>query len=371
MRLHWMDRRDIGAIEPVWRSVTERARSSYFQSWSWVGHWLRSLPPRHDVQLAVISDDRGPVGAFFVGSALEWRNGFVVSQAKYVNETGDPAIDDLCLEYNSFVCADDARLDLRRLLDEIPGAWDELYMSALDAERFPGDALASLNGRYRVEVRSRVPSCFVDLDAVRARGDYVSLLGQKTRAHLRRTYRAFQAEGPVSTEAASDLSSALSIYGELVELHQRHWNARGFPGAFSRPYFRNFHQRLVRERHASGEIQLLRVRVADRTVGCIYGFVHEGVLHHYQTGLAYDGDTRERRPGFLCNAEAITYCAKSGLKEYDFLGGGEPYKKMLSTGERSLVSIRVQKPRVRFWLERGFKSVRDAWRARRAAPPGV
>lgn len=365
MHLEWMNARDLAAIEPIWRSVTADARATYFQSWSWIQNWLRSLPRRHRVRLAVIRDGGRPVGAFFLGSALKRRHGVMLSLAKFVNETGDDVIDDLCIEYNSFVCAASARLQLGQILEQIPRPWDELYLSALDTTRFPGDALADLGGRYRVEVLKTSPSYFVDLDAVRARGEYIPLVGHKTRAHLRRTYRVYEADGAIETEVAADLPGALSIYRELVALHQAHWTKQGFAGAFGTEYFRNFHERLIRERMASGEIQLLRVRVAGRTIGCIYGFIYEGALYQYQTGMVYEEDSRDRRPGFVCNAEAIQHCAQLGLHRYDFLEGTQGYKKQLATGEQSLTWVRVQKPRIRFWLERHAKTLRDAWRARR------
>jgi CelD/BcsL family acetyltransferase involved in cellulose biosynthesis len=363
MRVEWMSVRDLAAIEPIWRSVAASAHATYFQSWSWVETWLRSVPNRDRIRLAVITDGGAPVGAFFLGSALKRRHGLILSMSKYVNETGDEAIDDLCLEYNSFACAPSIRLELRWILDQIPGRWDELYLSALDTSRFPADAFADVGGPFRVDVRKTSISYFVDLDAVRARGEYIPLVGHKTRAQLRRTYRAYEAEGAITTEVAADLPSALSIYRELVELHQHRWTKHGFPGAFGAAYVRHFHEQLIRDRQQSGETQLMRVRVAGRTIGCIYGFVHDGTLYQYQTGMVYEEATRDHRPGFICNAEAIKYNTQLGLHRYDFLGGSQAYKKQLATGERSLVWVRVQKPRVRFWLERGAKLLRDTWRA--------
>jgi CelD/BcsL family acetyltransferase involved in cellulose biosynthesis len=372
MRLEWTNGHDLTAVEPIWRSVTANARTTYFQSWGWVETWLRSLPRRQRIRLGVITDGGRPVAAFFLGSTLRRRHGVILSMTKYINETGCDEIDALCLEYNSFLCAASARLELRRILEQIPGPWDELNLSALDETTFPGNAFTNLGGPYRVDVLKRAPSYFVDLDAVRARGEYIPLVGHKTRAHLRRTYRVYEADGAITTEVAADLPAALSIYRELVDLHQRHWTQHGFAGAFGTSYFSNFHERLIRERHASGEIQLLRVSVAGRTIGCIYGFVHEGSLYQYQTGMVYEGDSRDRRPGFLCNAEAIKYNAAKGLHCYDFLGGTQAYKKQLATGERSLAWVRVQKPRVRFWLERGAKTLRDTWRAGRSGgKPGA
>ena len=123
---------------------------------------------------------------------------------------------------------------------------------------------------------------------------------------------------------------------------------------------------MIRDREGTGEVQLFRVRVAGKTVGILYGFNYGGTFHLYQTGMAFHEDRRTRRPGYLCNAEAIKYYAAAGLRRYDFLAGKQPYKRQLSTGVRNLVSVRVQKVRLRFWIERNAKRIRDEWRVRRS-----
>ncbi len=362
----------LATIEPLWRALCEQARPPYFLSWSWIETWLHSLPPEREMWLGVIRDAQGAdvIGALFAGRSSTRRQGLVKSRTLHLNETGDLTVDDLCIEFNALLCAPDARFTLKALLDELPGSWDELYLSGLDSERFPGNAVAEPAWPYRIELRKRTPSYHVDLAAVRAAGDYLSVLSSKTRAQVRRTYRAYETDGKIVCEVGDSLASCRSIYEELVALHQAHWMTRGFPGAFATDYFRRFHSDLIRRRHASGEIQLLRVRAGARTVGCLYAFVYDGTVYQYQTGMAYDEQTgRDRRPGFLCNAEAIAVNARSpALARYDFLGGTQEYKRQLSTGERQLVWARVQKPRLRFYLERGAKEARDRWRKWRAPP---
>jgi len=68
----------------------------------------------------------------------------------------------------------------------------------------------------------------------------------------------------------------------------------------------------------------------------------------------------------VCHAAAIDHAAASGLAVYDFLGGDMRYKKSLATDENTLVWARVQRRRLRFFVE---DRVRD-WRKRQHAAPG-
>jgi CelD/BcsL family acetyltransferase involved in cellulose biosynthesis len=133
-------------------------------------------------------------------------------------------------------------------------------------------------------------------------------------------------------------------------LHQRSWQQRGQPGAFADPWFDRFHRRLIAERFKHGELQLLRLRTKEMTLGCLYNFVAAKRVLFYQSGLGTPAD-RHVRPGYLCHTQAIEYCAKAGLDVYDLLGGDARYKKSLATDESRLVWGRVQKTRLRFTLE--------------------
>ena len=217
MHVEWIATDDRARVQSIWEALCAAAQPSYFQSWGWIRTWLASLPPRHGVRLCVIWTDGRPAGGFFLGSSWRRRNHVIVSATKHINATGDEEIDDLCAEFTSFLWAvEQPPPTLRTMLDRIPGLWDELYMMGLDAERFPGDALASPGWPYRLDVVGNVPSYFVDLDKVRAHGDYLALLGAKTRSQLRRTHRLYATDGEITVEAPTVATEQLVIYRELV-----------------------------------------------------------------------------------------------------------------------------------------------------------
>lgn len=338
------------AVEPIWRALERAAPPAYFLSWGWVETWLALVPREHAPRLAVVTDGGAPVAAFFLGRRVTTRHRLPI-RGLYVNVTGVARIDELLVEYNGLVGRD---LPLAELLALLPrGGWDELYLPALHERAFGG---ITAGGRVRVD--RRVPAYYVDLERARTQG-YLALLSSQTRSQVRRARRE---AGDLTLAVARTEAEAIDIYDELVALHGAQWRARGKPGAFADPWFDRFHRRLIARRFAHGEIQLVRVRNAAGTVGCLYNFVHRGRVLQYQSGVA-SYENPHLKPGFVCHAAAIEHAAAGGLAIYDFLGGDMRYKKSLSTDESTLVWARVQRPRLRFLVEDRVR----AWRRRRPA----
>jgi hypothetical protein len=287
---------------------------------------------------------------------------------RFLNCTGVGDYDEVCIEYNSWLAAD-ATLTLREVVDLLPGGWDELVLPALDAAAPPGDRLAQDLGPFRLREEGRTPCSVVDLARVRAEGDYLKLLSGNVRSQLRRAARLYAERGPLRLEVPAALDEALEVFADLLRLHGETWRARGGRGAFI-PFVRAFHERLIRRRFDSGEIQLLRLRAGGDTVGCLYNFVWDGVVSFYQSGIRYQEDGR-LKPGMLCHVEAVRHNAAAGHRLYDFLAGDSQYKQSLATGSRHLVWARIQRPLLRFRLEDALRGARR-WvrgRTRRRPPP--
>lgn len=339
--------------EEIWRELTATNPPAYFLSWGWVENWLACLPREQAPRLAVICDRDRPAAAFFLGSRLVMRHGVLPSRAMFFNTTGVQRIDDIYIEYNGLVGEPVALADLIALL---PGGWDELFMPALADGAFR--ELSSNNG-VRVCVERTVPTYWVDLERARAKG-YLALLSSGTRSQVRRAQRE---AGDLTIEVATDARQAIVIYSELCALHAAQWRAKGKPGAFADPWFDRFHRRLITQRMRHGEVQLVRVRGASGTIGCVYNLVSNGRVYQYQSGMELFDDPH-LKPGYICHAAAIDHSIASGHAAYDFLGGDMRYKKSLSTDAGSLVWARVQRPRVRFLIEDQVRR----WRAGVARP---
>ena len=351
MRLELIDpQQDRGGAAAVWKELSAVCPHSYFLAWGFVETWLDSLPRETGVQLAVLREGGAAAAAAFLGRSRVVRQKVFRSEAWLLNQTGSRVLDQLYIEDNAILCSPAARIGLGDLLDQLPGRWEELYFSGVDPRSATGRLLEEAAAPYRLLIANRIPAPYVDLEAAR-RKDYLGLLGANTRSQIRRCYKLYEARGPLRREEAADRAAALAIYGELVELHRKWWQRRGKRGAFASAYFEGFHRRLIERRFDSGEIQLLRVRCGDETIGCLYNFVWQGTVSFYQSGFRAEEDNR-LKPGFVCHTEAVRRNAEIGHAVYDFMAGFDDYKLRMATQQRELVWARIQKPRLKFAVER-------------------
>jgi CelD/BcsL family acetyltransferase involved in cellulose biosynthesis len=349
-------------VEVIWRALEARARPAYFLTWSWIENWLASLPADAMPEAVVLYDVDEPVGAFFVGRHLVERHGVFRGRGRFLNATGEPRFDALCIEHNGVLVDPRASCTLQDLICAVPGGWDELALQGVGLNTFPGCTLGEPLGDHRVLVDETRPAPFVDLARVRAApGGYLSLLGSNTRAQIRRAERGF---GELTIEHAIDEAHALDVYRELVRLHQASWTRKGQPGAFADPWFVAFHERLIRRLVAHGEIQLLRVRAGKAAIGCLYSFVANGRVLFYQSGFAEQSDAR-LKPGYVCHAKAVQASAEAGHGVYDFLAGRSAYKQSLATDSQTLAWARIQRPLARFRVEEGLRR----WKRALLTPP--
>jgi hypothetical protein len=340
---------DSPRVAREWRALEQRAAPTYFSSWGFVEHWLSALPASVRPRLALVKKSGTTCSAFFLGRARVVRHHLFPSRALYFNATGTPEYDELCIEHNALLTDPSAGCSLSDLVELLPDDWDEIFLPALSADREPGCSGADHVAGFTVVVDRRARCPFVDLERVRRSPEgYVGLLGANVRAQIRRARRGF---GDVHVEVARELPRALEYWDELVALHTAHWTAHGLAGAFADPWFERFHRTLIEKRLSSGEIQLLRVRAGSTTLACLYNFSFRGRVLFYQSGIARFDDPR-LKPGYVAHAEAIALNAELGHSVYDFLGGDSRYKRSLSTGESELVWLRVQRPLVRFAVER-------------------
>lgn len=359
-RLVLLDARD-PRVASIWRALEVAARPVYFQTWSWIEAWLRALPPEVLPQLAVISRNGAVVAACFLGRRTQFRHGLLPVRGRYLNTTGVEGLDELLVEHNGLLCAPGEVCQLGALVELLPRDWDELVLPAVGVDAFG----PHLDPRYRLRVTGEVVAPFVDLARVRAAGDYLKLLSANTRSQIR---RARKVAGPLVIEVASSAAHASEIYDELVALHTASWRERGEPGVFADPWFDRFHRGLIAERIGHGEIDLVRLRAGNRTIGCTYNLIANGRVLFYQSGLARFDDPH-MKPGYLCQAAAIERAAAAGHAVYDLLAGESRYKSSLSTGATPLTWLRVQRRLARFAIEdqlRVWKRAYVAWCAARA-----
>ena len=334
---------------------------SFFLSWYWIGSWLRTLPKEIRPQLLRIhSGERTHGLAVIVQGHAPVLKFFSLPQIA-LNATGEAGLDNIAIEYNGFLAAGGfeemvTRSGLEWLLNGdlssqsvlLPGIDTMLGNVALSMAGDDGRQVAWLN---------EVPAPYVDLRHIRNKGgDYLSLLSRNTRQMMRRSLRHYEAIGPLRYDSAHSLDEALQLFDALAQAHQTYWRARGQPGAFAKPYFRLFHEMLIRSAFADGHIEMARIAAGDTVVGYLYNFLWRDTIYAYQSGFLY-GEDNLARPGYVSHYMAILTALERGYNVYDFMAGIRQHKTSLSTGQQNLTWLQLQKPILPVRIQTSMKTI--------------
>ncbi len=290
-----------------WQALEPHAGAGFFRSATFI--FCQGERRFANAQLLEVTQDGADMALALVG-----RGGGRL----WLNQTGDAAEDSVFIEHNGLLVAPDATSFVPEAL-RVAAGQASLVLSGIS-----GDTLAAAAGAGWLEQReTRFAPC-VALD--RLDQPYLETLSANARSQIRRSLRLY---GPdLRLARAATLDQAQAFLGELVDLHQASWVARGAPGAFASATMRGFHQELVARAWPVGRADLLRITAGDRVIGLLYNLIADGVVHSYQSGFAYSADRREK-PGLCCHALAIQHYADSGARVYDMLGGADRYKLTL------------------------------------------
>lgn len=351
------------AVKDIWTAMINKCPHSYYLSWARKELWLDSLPSDCKFLLVVGYLNESPVIAFFIGSTTST---FLRYQQVALNQTLIPVVDNAAfIEYNSILVDTEVKMSLESLLDQIPiKSWDEFHMVRCSSIYHNLAVDNTANHKYKITINSQ-KSYYVDLEKVRSNNyDYLALIGRNRRKKIRRAIKEYEKMGEISVKIAENVPEALTIFGEMVELHQKRWSQRNQPGSLSTEYVLNSHKNLISKRFEHGEIQLLKVSAGNHIIGCLYNFVYDGRVLCADSGYSYL-HANYYRPGFICDYYGILHNAEKGLLSYDFMHGEQEYKKSLSTDHIDIQDITVQKNSVKLIMKnaaaklyRGYRKMR-------------
>ncbi len=341
-------------VKTIWLTMSNKCPHSFFSSWGWISTWIKSLPSKSDIRFIVGYAGKEPVIAFFFGCKKRKKYGFLPSKILSLNSTADPYFDQLYIEYNSMLVDPSISLNtdiLFRFLNSL--SWDEFSFPGVSAGFVSGINLPEKNaGRdFYLSVDETTNCFFVELQKIREAGmDFYKLLSANKRSQIRRSIKQYEIDGGIQICEAASAEEALSSLDSLAILHQREWQKKGKPGAFSNKYLYQFHKSLIRDRFDNHEIQLLHIFNEKMTIGYLYNFVYRNNVYFYQCGFNYLEENMYR-PGLVSHYFAIMHNAMKNMDTYDFLAGDSPYKSSLSTNSMPMYWVRLIKGRNRFWLE--------------------
>ena len=356
-------------LEPQWLALEDRADTSYFNCWSWMGHWLGRLPSHIKPQLvrAYAGDKTLALCILVQGRSIRYR--IVPVRLASLNSTGIESLDALMIENNDVLFDRSCGHDIRgRVIREI------LRTQSIEELRIDG---VRMNAKwpeigvpgYDIFVLERIARG-IDLSEVRAGGgEFLPLISANSRSKIRKALKDTAKMGELRLELPQDVNQAEALFDALCRLHSAAWSERGEPGAFANQFLLEFHRNLIRGRYDSGEIQIVAVRAGEALIGVLYNFLHRGRVYSYQSGFDYTLGPTQYKPGLLAHTMAIEHNARLGHDYYDLMAGDSQYKRSLGRRAETLQWVVFQNDSLKFRVVNGLRALKQHFQERRNLEP--
>lgn len=165
---------------------------------------------------------------------------------------------------------------------------------------------------------------------VPANAELGTLLPSAMRRNLRADWRRAQETGPVQIEEVNE-EALEQNFAALLRLHRLRWSSRGEEdeaGVLSREVVIRANRESARAFLRRGMLRLPVLRIGERVIAAIYGFVDSRFGRHsfyYYLG-GFDASFARISPGSLLIGHAVEQIAAAGGGVMDFLRGAESYK---------------------------------------------
>lgn len=355
---------DMAQLQTDWTGLEASADCSYFQSWGWIGTWLKEVVA--DMQPQVIRvwerEELVAIGVFINTSVT--RRGILSSRKLFLNEA-PVANRNMVIEYNGLLLKRGHEEGVYKAviyhLRYADANWDELSLG-LVRKSITDTFVNELHNEFHMTIDHQVSSWQFDSEGIEP--DMVGIkknLSRNRRYQINKALKAYRGEGELVLEEAKTVDQALAYFDGLKKLHTVRWQAKGKSGSFANGLWEKFHRQMIKTRFSAGEIQLLKIETPKRKIGYVYSFLWRHRVYVLQTGFNMDLP-KNGQPGYVSHILSILHNQKKGNKIYDLLSEDSGYKKILCNRSEELVTVSFQRIAVKSMLHQvSFSAIKSGY----------
>lgn len=322
----------VESVLDEWEALADRVNSMPFVRSGWIMAWCKYFAAGSLEVLSIRRDDR------VVGLVpLCRRFGMLRSPTNHHT----PAFG---------LLAEDQSAALYLVQALFSQAHDQISLAYLDTEN--GDVAAFLatarDARERVIVRTQDHSLFIPLKGA----DWSTLesrLGAKLRGDLRRRWRRLEQAGHPSFEIADGSENLSKLLDEGFGVEPSGWKERRGTAINSSLRTLSFYREIARWAASRGTLRLAFLRLDGRALAFQFGLEEDRTYYFLKGG--YDPAFRQYAPGKLLVRELLRCASEAGLKNFQFLGKEEEWKREWTSAYRSRVTVSAFRPSLLGYVE--------------------
>jgi CelD/BcsL family acetyltransferase involved in cellulose biosynthesis len=316
-------------VETEWNDAVDRARVPHpFLRHEWMRTWWDNFRGSASLEILLLrADGRIAAIAPFMREQVRMY-GLPVTRLRLLQNDHTPRVDFIIAER-----PDESYEAIWQWLRHDAASWDVLQLSQLQRS---SRTMATVKRFAQAEGLSTGVWQSSDspyLELTRSWEQYLGSLPAKFRSNLRNRLSRLTKIGEPTFEVLRDRASIEGGYADALRLEASGWKQQAGTSICSDPAVQRFYTMLTERASKRGWLELLFLKVGDRRIATSYGSTYDGRLFLFKTG--YDPEYATCSPFKLLTYFAVQHAYANGLRELDFLGDSEPWKREWTTTARS------------------------------------
>jgi CelD/BcsL family acetyltransferase involved in cellulose biosynthesis len=329
---------ELEKLRPEWEELLSHyPQASIFSSWEWLSSWWRAFGK--DKQLHVLAfEDADSRLAALAPLSLSTCKALGV-RWKVMQLMGDGSHDSDNLDFpvmpgfeGQFVRG------LVQHLETHAQLWDFCEFNAMPRNATAENHLLPLlREKGWAAALSHTPRRVIDLPETWE--EYLRGLSANERRNIRRYRKLVESKHKVRVLRCASRAELATYLESLFALHQRTWQARGERGSFESPERRALYFELGSELLARRRLEFTLLELDGEVTAAMFEFRMGRTVYSLQQGFALDRP--EERSGMVLRGYVLERLIAEGVRQYDFLGGKDPYKERWYPREDSYLNMRI------------------------------
>jgi CelD/BcsL family acetyltransferase involved in cellulose biosynthesis len=326
---------ELEKFEPVWNSLLEKSEDNdIFSTWEWISCWWKHLGKLRELKV-LLAEENGNIMAIapLMLSKYRFMKFGTIRKIEFVG--GHQS------DYNNLICSmngDQCLEAFLRHLDRQPD-WDCLELTNVREGTLSSKLLSEPHIAPSQKLERSVSTLCPYMELPSSVEEFTKNLKRDMRHLLRRKMRRLSEEYRIDLKTHSDFGSIREAMDLLFDLHQKRWRLKGESGVFGLQEVSDFHRDLANIFSEKAWLALSFLVANEQPIATDYSFDYRGKRYGYQSG--FDPRFARYSVGSLLRMRNIEMCIAKGLKEYDFLRGGQRYKLLWPTEIRRNFTIQL------------------------------
>lgn len=302
-------------LESAWNLIVQDCKLSIFSSFDWLSIWWKHFGKNRKLIILTAKEKDKIIGIAPLMYSVYSRLGSIGA----IEFIGTPHSD-----YNDFLILEKREEVLEAFceyLKNLPERWSYIKLTNIPESSPNLGAIKKLFKNCKPICKSpfmKLPDSY---------DQFFSSLGHNLRHNLRKNQKELSARFKMDFVDCS--SAELCSFGmcSLFELHQKRWLHKGYSGLLASNEVKSFHMELAQVFAKKNQLILLLLKLSDVPVAVSYGFKHDAKFYFYLQGLDPENKYFKYAVGNQIVACTVKKCISCSISEFDFLNGGEAYKK--------------------------------------------